>query len=162
MTLVAKRPLIAVIVGGILGLFLLIQLVPYGRNHTNPPVVAEPAWDSPQTRELFFRACGDCHSNQTNWPWYSNIAPISWLVQRDVDLGRARFNVSEWGLPRRNEGHEAVEKVQDGSMPPAIYLVMHPEARLPAQELRQLLTGLAQTFGTENGEREERPGRGRR
>lgn len=144
------------LLAGLFSLFVLLQLVPYGRNHTNPPVVAEPAWDSPLTRELFFRACGDCHSNQTNWPWYSNIAPISWLVQRDVDLGRAKFNVSEWGLARRNEGHEAVEKVQDGSMPPAIYLVMHPEARLSARELSQLLNGLAQTFGRENGEGPER------
>ncbi len=156
MTLTARKSLVTAVLGGILGLFVLIQLVPYGRNHVNPPVVAEPAWDSPQTRELFFRACGDCHSNQTNWPCYSNIAPISWLVQWDVDRGRAKFNVSEWGLPRRNEGHEAVEKVQEGSMPPAIYMVVHPEARLSAQELRQFLNGLAQTFGTEEGERRER------
>src|SRR5574340_945670 len=70
--------------------FLLIQLVPYGRNHTNPPVTGEPRWDSPQTRALAARACFDCHSNETKWRWYSNIAPISWLIQRDVDSGRAR------------------------------------------------------------------------
>ena len=60
----------------VVALALLIQLVPYGRAHTNPPVVAEPNWDSPQTRELAVRACFDCHSNETTWPWYSNIAPI--------------------------------------------------------------------------------------
>ena len=61
----------------VIALLLLIQLVPYGRNHANPPVRQEPAWDSPQTRELAVRACYDCHSNQTAWPWYTNVAPIS-------------------------------------------------------------------------------------
>ena len=67
-----------------MGVLLIIQFVPYGRDHTNPPVIAEPAWDSPQTRALFFRACADCHSNETKWPWYSTIAPASWLITRDT------------------------------------------------------------------------------
>ena len=67
----------AIIVGG----FALTQVVPYGRNHTNPAVVYEPDWDSPETRALAERACFDCHSNETTWPWYSTIAPISWLTQ---------------------------------------------------------------------------------
>ena len=58
-----------------------IQFVPYGHNHTNPPVTREPIWDSPQTRELAARACFDCHSNQTDWRWFTNVAPISWYVQ---------------------------------------------------------------------------------
>src|SRR5581483_2821093 len=81
-------------------LFLLAQAVPYDRSHTNPPVTAEPRWDSPQTRELAARACFDCHSNLTTWPWYSNVAPISWLVQRDVDGGRSALNFSEWNKPQ--------------------------------------------------------------
>ena len=68
----------------LLGLVVLIQLVPFGRSHTNPPVVKEVAWDSAQTKALVRRACYDCHSNETVWPWYSNVAPVSWLVQRDV------------------------------------------------------------------------------
>ena len=56
-------------------LALLIQLIPV--NHTNPPVVTQVAWDSPQTEALFTRACGDCHSNKTTWPWYSYVAPVS-------------------------------------------------------------------------------------
>ena len=63
----------------VVGLFVLIQLAPFGRNHTNPPVVQEPSWDSAETRALAKRACFDCHSNETVWPWYSNIAPVSWL-----------------------------------------------------------------------------------
>ncbi|MCJ7766385.1 MAG: heme-binding domain-containing protein, partial [Thiovulaceae bacterium] len=73
---------------------LLIQIVPYGREHANAPVVAEPQWDTPETRALFFRACADCHSNETKWPWYSNVAPVSWMVQYDVNEGREKFNVS--------------------------------------------------------------------
>lgn len=72
------------VLGTLLVLLLAIQLVPYGRDHTNPPVVAEPAWDSPATRALFVRACADCHSNQTVWPWYSHVAPVAWLVAHDV------------------------------------------------------------------------------
>ena len=61
--------------GGIVVLFVLLQLVPYGRDHANPPVRQEPAWDAPRTRELAGRACFDCHSNQTLWPWYASVAP---------------------------------------------------------------------------------------
>ena len=64
-------------------LALLIQLVPYGRDHASGGTTTEPAWDSPRTRTLFMDACGDCHSNLTKWPWYSNIAPVSWLTQSD-------------------------------------------------------------------------------
>ncbi len=86
--------------------FLLIQLVPYGRNHTNPPVLQEPNWDSPQTRALAQRACFDCHSNETEWPWYSHVAPVSWLVQRDVEEGREKVNFSTWGQGGAEEGEE--------------------------------------------------------
>lgn len=129
----------------------LIQLIPYGRNHVNSPVLAEPNWDSQTTRTLFFKACGDCHSNETKWPWYSNIAPVSWLVQRDVDEGRSKFNVSVWGHQEENEGDEAAELVKTGEMPLPIYLVMHPEARLNDQEISTLIQGLVTTFGGEMG-----------
>jgi Haem-binding domain len=77
----------------LIGAFLLIQLIPYGHDHANPPVGAEPAWDSPATRELATAACFDCHSNETEWPWYTSVAPFSWLTQRDVEEG---------GRPSRN------------------------------------------------------------
>ena len=74
--------------GGCLGAFVvlagLIQIVPYGHDHANPTVRQEPAWDSPATRAMTVRACYDCHSNQTTWPWYAHVAPVSWLLQRDV------------------------------------------------------------------------------
>src|SRR4030042_2927111 len=72
----------AIGLGVLIFLFAVIQAVPYGRDHSNPPVRQEPAWDSPATRALAVDACFDCHSNQHSWPWYSNIAPISWLRPR--------------------------------------------------------------------------------
>jgi hypothetical protein len=129
---------------GVAVLILGIQLVPYGRDHTNPPVRREPAWNSPQTRELAVRGCFDCHSNQTVWPWYSHIAPVSWLVQRDVDVGRRKVNYSEWDR-RQEEAAESAETVQKGSMPPWYY----PWARLSPSERQALIRGLEATFGRE-------------
>ena len=141
----------------LVGVFLfgiIIQFITYGRAHNNPPVMAEPKWDSPKTREVFFRVCADCHSNETVWPWYSNIAPISWLIQRDVDEGRAAFNVSEWGRGE-NEGDDAVETVQNGSMPPLIYTTMRPSARLSIAEKQTFVQGLVATFGSEDASEHE-------
>jgi mono/diheme cytochrome c family protein len=130
----------------LIGLAFLIQLIPYGRDHTNPEAKREPAWDDPATRELFFRTCRDCHSNETQWPWYSSVAPASWLVQRDVEEGRSHFNVSEWGRAK-NHGDEAAKEVRDGEMPPWFYLPAHPEARLTETERKELVEGLIATFG---------------
>ena len=132
----------------LIGLALLIQLIPYGRDHTNPEVKREPDWDRTRTRELFFRVCRDCHSNETRWPWYSSVAPASWLVQHDVEEGRSHFNVSEWGRAK-NHGDEAAKEVREGEMPPWFYLPAHPEARLSEVERQDLLTGLIATFGEE-------------
>ncbi len=129
-----------------LGLFLLIQIIPYGRSHTNPPVVAEPAWDSPQTRALAVRACMDCHGNETTWPWYSNIAPISWLVQRDVDEARQHLNFSAWGQGRQ-QTNRIDSLINNGEMPPFQFLIMHPDATLTTSEKQALIQGLQITLG---------------
>lgn len=134
------------IIAILFGLAIIIQLIPYGRNHTNPPVVTEPSWDSPQTRALAARACMDCHSNETVWPWYSNIAPVSWLVQHDVDEARQRLNFSEWGQ-RRQETDEIYAVINQGDMPPLQFLIMHPEARLTAAEKQTLIQGFKATLG---------------
>lgn len=136
----------------LLGLGLLIQLVPYGREHRNPQRNQEPGWDRPRTREIFFRTCKDCHSNQTEWPWYSFVAPASWLVQHDVEEGRSHFNVSEWGRAGKNHGDEAAEMLREGEMPPWFYLPAHPEARLSDSERAELLAGLVATFGEDEGD----------
>jgi len=129
-------------------LLLGIQLVSYGRNHVNPEVMGEPDWDRARTRELFFRACRDCHSNETQWPWYSVVAPASWLVRRDVEEGRSHFNVSEWGRAE-NHGDEAAKLAGDGDMPPWFYLPAHAGARLSRAETEDLVFGLIATFGEE-------------
>ncbi|HMQ55423.1 MAG TPA: heme-binding domain-containing protein, partial [Anaerolineae bacterium] len=95
------KKIIAAGVGLLLVGFIAIQLVPVDR--TNPPVVAEPAWDSPTTRAYAERASFDCHSNETKWPWYAYVAPISWQVA-DVHESREKFNISEWPS---GEGDEA-------------------------------------------------------
>ncbi len=136
----------------LIGAFLVIQLFPYGRDHTNLPVVSEPQWDNPQTRVLAKQACFDCHSNETIWPWYSNVAPVSWLVARDVYEGRQKINFSAWG--GGEEADEIVEAVQKGEMPPSIYLITHPEARLKGSDLQAMAQGFTNTFGTSNEEEE--------
>jgi mono/diheme cytochrome c family protein len=125
--------------------FIAIQLVPYGRDHSNPPVLSEPTWDSPATASLVTAACSDCHSNRTEWPWYSNIAPMSWLVQRDVDGGRRALNFSE--MNRGQVADEAAGKVSSGEMPPFTYTIIHPDARLSDADRAALVRGLIATFG---------------
>jgi hypothetical protein len=129
----------------LLGAFLVIQVIPYGRDHTNPPTTAEPSWDSPRTRELAATACFDCHSNQTAWPWYTNVAPFSWLTQRDVNEGRRTLNFSEWDRPQA-EADEIPEVIREGSMPPWYFTILHGDARLSDVERNRLIEGLRATF----------------
>lgn len=138
-----KRGL-AVAVGILAVTFVLIQLVPVEK--TNPPVVSEPAWDSPETRALVKATCFDCHSNETVWPWYARVAPSSWLVARDVKEGRSELNFSEW-TGQQEELDEMVEVVREGEMPPWYYAIMHQEAQLSDAEKQALIDGLIRTFG---------------
>jgi hypothetical protein len=128
------------------GLLAVMQLVPYGRAHTNPPHVVEPRWDSPTTRELAVRACFDCHSNQTKWPWYSHVAPFSWVVQRNVNTGRTVLNFSDWSRTY-DLVPQAPASVLAREMPPRSYRLLHPEAALTDAEKLQLARGLQATFG---------------
>ncbi len=127
------------------GLFVLIQLAPYGRDHRAGTGNVEPKWDSPRTRELAVRACFDCHSNQTQWPWYSWVAPISWLVYHDVVEGREHLNFSEFDARQRN-AEECEDQIRSGEMPLWIYTVMHSEARLAQAESEELAAGLERMF----------------
>lgn len=130
---------------------VLIQLVPFGRRHTNPATVREPAWDTPRTRALAKRACFNCHSNETVWPWYSSVAPVSWLTQRDVGEGRQHLNFSEWNKPQRHAEH-VVEAIRNGDMPLWFYLPLHPEARLSSAEQAALIAGFQKMPGFEEHE----------
>ena len=113
-------------------------------NRTNPPIVSEPEWASPQTRELVERACFDCHSNETKWPWYSNVPPVTQLIWREVRKGRSELNYSDW---HPSEEDESIKKILQGRMPPRKYLALHPEARLSDAETKALIAGLKATFG---------------
>lgn len=125
---------------------LLLQLVPYGRTHSNPPTTGAPTWDSPATEQLARRACYDCHSNETRWPWYASIAPLSWMVQKHVDEARSKLNFSNFDQPQK-EADEAAEAVQKGAMPLWEYVRMHPQSRLSDTEKQMLIRGLQATLG---------------
>ncbi|MFQ6678071.1 MAG: heme-binding domain-containing protein [Fidelibacterota bacterium] len=128
---------------------VIIQVIPYGRKHKNPSVVSEPNWDSPDTRELFYQTCKDCHSHETDWPWYSHVAPFSWLVQHDVNDGREHFNVSVWGVQKENEGEEAAGELRESDMPPWYYYIPRLDKRLSKSDRKKLINGLIATFGEE-------------
>ena len=118
---------------------IAIQLVPVER--TNPPVTAD-VQAPPDVKKILTRSCYDCHSNQTKWPWYSYVAPASWLVASDVKDGRRHLNFSEWGalsLPdQRKVLAEIWEEVDDGEMPLEIYTLIHSEALISASDLNIL------------------------
>ncbi len=143
------------LIGGIAAAFvafLALQLVPVWALQTNPPVVSEPNWDSPQTRALAQRACFDCHSNETVWPWYSHVAPVSWLTALNTLRGRRSLNFSELnsaaavgggeGFGGRRGVREVGEKISSGEMPPADYVWLHPTAQPTDAEKQQLIAGL--------------------
>jgi hypothetical protein len=128
-----------------LGLALLIafvaaQLVPVPR--TNPPATGEIAAPL-EIDGLLQRACYDCHSHETRWPWYAWVAPVSWLVAWDVHEGREHLDLSTWDdyPPRkqRRELEELVEMIEDDEMPPWFYRPLHPDAALDDAERAQLV-----------------------
>lgn len=143
--------IIGISLGTLVVAALAVQLVPYGRDHQNPPVVAELAWDSPQTRELAKKACFDCHSHETTWPWYANVAPASWLLYNDVQEGRKELNFSDWrGGERKHENmKDIIEEMDEGEMPPLTYRISHREAQLTPAEKEALLTGLKKSVPAE-------------
>ena len=124
-----------------LAVFLLMQLVPYGWWHENPPVTQAAEWGDPEGEALARAACYDCHSNESTWPVYSYVAPMSWLVRADVESGRDELNFSDWDEDG-DRVDKAVEAVADGEMPPRRYTLLHPEARLSDEEVAQLITAL--------------------
>ena len=125
---------------------VLIQFVPFGHDHSNPPTTKEPTWDSPQTRDLIYRACFDCHSNQTGWRFYSYVAPVSWLVARDVNQGRSHLNFSQWDQPQKH-AKDVADQVKTGEMPLWFYVPLHPSAKLSDAEKQALIEGAAKSLG---------------
>ena len=113
---------------------------------TNPPVIRERTIEAnlrltPVVSGTLHRVCANCHSNETRWPWYSRITPLSWLIHRDVHNAREVMNFSEWttGIGRQPANAAGIlaaacADVKSNRMPPKSYLLLHPEARLPPQE----------------------------
>ena len=128
----------------VIAIFLLIQLVPYGRDHTNPPVLAEARIADPEAQQIWRDSCADCHSNLTTWPWYSNIAPVSWLVQDHVDEGRTKLNFSEWQTMAQPDIGEIREQIESGEMPPWNYTMIH--GSMSDKEKQVLVDALANTY----------------
>jgi hypothetical protein len=136
------------VIGVLVVLFAIMQAVPYGRSHANPPVTNAFKWSDPQAEALATKACYDCHSNQTDWWWASNVAPFSWLFQADVNGGRERFNFSEYaGVPSLEEFQETVQ----GGMPPFQYTIAHPGAKLNAAEKQTLIKGYGDSLAANGG-----------
>ena len=144
--------LLLVFFAAAIGTLIVIQAIPYGKNHTNPPINGEPAWSSPRTRELMVRACFGCHSNEVEYPSYASVAPISWVVQSHIDEGRSKVNYQEWNSGQRAD--DTIEVIQNGSMPPSFYTTFgrHPEAKLTKAEVAELIAGLQATPGFNEGD----------
>jgi hypothetical protein len=134
----------------LVAVFALMQFINPAR--TNPPL--PPGGDisatnpPPQIAALLHAACYDCHSYETKWPWYSHVAPVSWLLVSDVNGGRERLNFSDW--PKDSERaakkmDRMSEELDYKEMPPAKYTLLHPEARLTPDQRKQLMQWLDAT-----------------
>lgn len=117
-----------------------IQFVPVAE--TNPPAEGDVE-TSPELKTVLRRACYDCHSNETVWPWYSRVAPVSWLIVRDVTKGRAELNFSAWSQfntrRRARKLKEIRQQIEKGKMPQWYYVAVHPDAHLSATERELVL-----------------------
>jgi len=127
---------------------IIIQFIPVTK--TNPPVTGD--FDGPaDVKETLRQSCYDCHSNETVWPWYSHIAPVSWLVASDVNEGRHHVNFSEWGgysaLKRAKAAEEIGDEVSAGEMPPSMFLIMHSSAKLDEHDKTVILDWVKQQSG---------------
>jgi hypothetical protein len=114
---------------------------------TNPPVdesktLRANSHVTPEAEAILERSCRDCHSNETVWPWYSQVAPVSWLLTRDVNDGRREVNMSEWGTYSQRKAARKLEamceQVEHGEMPLWFYMPLHPQAKLTDADRKTL------------------------
>ena len=134
------------IVIGLVSVFVIIQF--FRIDKTNPEVVLEndfiEIYNPPtEVASILKTSCYDCHSNQSKYPWYTNIAPVSWFVKKHINEGREYFNFSEWNsLTAKKQAHiieECAEEVEEGEMPLSNYLLMHSEAELSKEQTKLLV-----------------------
>lgn len=131
----------------VLAQFKRIDKTPGDTNPDNDFLVVEEAPE--EIASIFKTACYDCHSNSTNYPWYSNIAPVSWWLKRHVRMGTMKLNYSEWGTfsdsKREHKKEESADYVGKGWMPIVPYKITHPEARLTDEQREMLVNWLNPT-----------------
>ncbi len=140
-----RRRLLKRVVIGLIVLFGLIQLVPYGHDWTNPPVTRAVEWPDATSENIARGACFDCHSNLTDWWWATKVAPSSWLVANDVSGGRKNLNFSEWDRPQPSVD-DVVKMVSSGDMPPLQYKLIHGSARLSGAQRDQLAAAIREIY----------------
>jgi hypothetical protein len=134
-------PLLAALIAGGVQLHRPAAMRPV--NYDRAGTLEAQAPVPPHVQQLMRRACLDCHSHETRWPWYAQIAPMSWMVGADIDKARQRLNFSEWSSRYGKPGiaasmlAAACADVQSGKMPLARYRMLHPEARLTPAERAQ-------------------------
>ncbi len=127
--------------GTVLVVVVAIQFVPYGWTHSNPPVTADAPWPDEQVAAIARESCYSCHSNETEWPLYSYVAPMSWLVRSDVESGRDELNFSTWP-DDDGELDDSIEQIEEGTMPPSQYTLIHRGAALSDAEQTELIAAL--------------------
>ncbi len=139
------KKIIAISIIALAVLVIVIQFIPKNlpetsEDRTNDFILLENPPE--QIKEILTTSCYDCHSNQTVYPWYSYVAPFSWLVVRDVREGRKELNFSEWGdLSKRRKVKllgDIAEEVESGEMPMKIYTLIHRDARLDDDQVKLL------------------------
>jgi len=144
----SKKRVALWVIGILVVIFALMQAVPYGRSHDNPPATSPFTWTDPQAEAIARVSCYDCHSNETDWWWATNIAPFSWLVQADIDGGRSRLNFSDYrGRPDVAEFQHAIQE----GMPPFQYTIIHWGAKLTDEEKQILVQGYADSIAAGSG-----------
>lgn len=127
------------VIWGLIGFVILMQFFP--PKLENLPVTAK--LNVPENIQAILEvSCYDCHSNETNYPWYSRIFPVSYLIAHDVNEGREELNFSEWTYPPKKANHKldeiGEEAVEESEMPPWFYVILHPDASLTDGEKKEL------------------------
>ena len=140
-----KRRLGSILFGGIALLAISSVLVhPFGAikaQRSDKPLLLDSTFD-PQVVRTLEKSCQNCHSEKTEWPWYSYVAPMSWMIENDVKRGRSHMNLSHWNGYNAEEQQEILSKmsvlVKNRAMPLPRYLLLHPEAKLSDTEIGYL------------------------